>query len=815
MIRIRHQNRYCAPFRNRNFRLALLPLAVASALPALAEDNSLPELSWYSRDQLSAEEQEGLPEFCSGNYRIPDITPVEGGQIEAEADKSVMQKNGDSLLTGDVVVRQNDQVLHADEAQWYQSRAYGEFRGNVSLSTPELVMAGDGATLDQENGRVRFSGASYAMPERHLRGTAEQIDTREDGRLGLHDATVTFCEPGQNDWDIAASELFLDQNTGVGEAWHTRLRVAEVPVLYVPYYRFPIGDQRMTGFLDPSFTFNGEGQAEDIQIPFYWNIAANADATFIAHHILDRGMLWESQFRHKTSSLGDGEFNYGYLNDDETDGGERWGMNISQDGELGSGWEHHWVYNHVSDSDYLSDMQPAGAIDRTTHLPRRGEVLWNQNNWHFDVTAESFQTIDDTITLANRPYRRLPQLNLSYSPSLINALALEQTLQATSFSRESEAVIDDSTQTLSGFDALNGDRFLSDSAVSYPLEWPFGFVTPKVEYRYRAYQLTDADDTVSDDVDLDTSIGSGRYSLDSGLYFDREFNWFGQEYQQTLEPRLYWVQSPYVKDQSLIPNFDSTRTTVTYSSLFTGDRFTGGDRLADLDQVSTGLTTRFINGDGLEQFRVSVGRIWYNQDRRVQLSGTTLPEADTQAVSSTLGEVEWNPSEQWSLYHTLEWDSYQSFARQRRYGARFESSKNRFLNLSTNTVQTWDSDEEQVATTTRQLDAGFFWSITDRWAIVGRQLRDLRSYDEDEKRPISPVLEALAGFEYQNCCWRVQMMYRETSPTTSDSTEYTTDKRYGFMLSIQLKGLTTFGSGTDDIISEGISGYSRRTYHDY
>ncbi|MAK91523.1 MAG: hypothetical protein CMI13_09855, partial [Oleibacter sp.] len=115
-----------------------------------------------------------------------------------------------------------------------------------------------------------------------------------------------------------------------------------------------------------------------------------------------------------------------------------------------------------------------------------------------------------------------------------------------------------------------------------------------------------------------------------------------------------------------------------------------------------------------------------------------------------------------------------------------------------------------------QIDIGAFWALNDRWALVGRQLRDMRSYDSDERSPISPVLESLIGFEYQNCCWRTQIMYRKTSPRDTDAgTEYSTKERYGLMLSIQLKGLSTFGSSGDSIISEGITGYSRRKYHDY
>ena len=130
----------------------------------------------------------------------------------------------------------------------------------------------------------------------------------------------------------------------------------------------------MTGVLNPQLSLKQELQAEEIRLPFYLNLATNVDATITPHHILDRGLLWESQLRHKTELLGDGELNYGYLNQDATDDTERWGINYRQSGAFGQGWSHSWVYNNVSDGDYLKDMNPGGTIDRTTHLPSRGQV---------------------------------------------------------------------------------------------------------------------------------------------------------------------------------------------------------------------------------------------------------------------------------------------------------------------------------------------------------------------------------------------------------------------------------------------------------
>src|SRR5690554_7028848 len=95
------------------------------------------------------------------------------------------------------------------------------------------------------------------------------------------------------------------------------------------------------------------------------------------------------------------------------------------------------------------------------------------------------------------------------------------------------------------------------------MEWPFGFLKPEVEYRIRSYTLRDDDSgylSHPNAPEESITISSPRYSLDAGLYFDREFEWLNSEYTQTLEPRLYWVNSPLVEGQNDIPNFDSGRS---------------------------------------------------------------------------------------------------------------------------------------------------------------------------------------------------------------------------------------------------------------
>ena len=158
---------------------------------------------------------------------------------------------------------------------------------------------------------------------------------------------------------------------------------------------------------------------------------------------------------------------------------------------------------------------------------------------------------------------------------------------------------------------------------------------------------------------------------------------------------------------------------------------------------------------------------------------------------------------------------YGDYARQRRLGVGYVPLSNRMLNLSVNKVQSENSDSGTIETDLYQADINAFWALSDRWALTGRVLKDMKNYPEGERRPTSSVLESLAGFEYQNCCWRLQVLYKESSPTADDSASYSTEKSQSLMFSIQLKGLSTLGGGTDATVRNSIKGYSRRQYHDY
>ena len=143
------------------------------------------------------------------------------------------------------------------------------------------------------------------------------------------------------------------------------------------------------------------------------------------------------------------------------------------------------------------------------------------------------------------------------------------------------------------------------------LNWSWGFLKPSLKYAYTQYDL-DLDgrgqSTLASYESFDSSQNRSVpiFSVDSGLYLDRN-QWFGKDYRQTLEPRLFYLYVPE-EDQDDIPIFDTGESSFSYSSLWRENRFSGKDRIGDANQVSLGVTSRWVEPNGFERQRFSMAR---------------------------------------------------------------------------------------------------------------------------------------------------------------------------------------------------------------
>ena len=101
------------------------------------------------------------------------------------------------------------------------------------------------------------------------------------------------------------------------KTYGTVLKVFDTPVLYLPYFTFPISDQRKTGFIEPTLSSSNRNGAE-IEAPFYWNIAPNIDATLTPRYMSNIGLQLQTEIRYLTEQH-QGLIGVEYLNNDDSE----------------------------------------------------------------------------------------------------------------------------------------------------------------------------------------------------------------------------------------------------------------------------------------------------------------------------------------------------------------------------------------------------------------------------------------------------------------------------------------------------------------
>jgi LPS-assembly protein len=101
-----------------------------------------------------------------------------------------------------------------------------------------------------------------------------------------------------------------------------------------------------------------------------------------------------------------------------------------------------------------------------------------------------------------------------------------------------------------------------------------------------------------------------------------------------------------------------------------------------------------------------------------------------------------------------------------------------------------------------QVDISSYLPVNQEWSIFLRSLYDL---EESER------INDMAGIEYNNCCWRVRLVYQryldqKQGVNNSSLVEY----EHATYLQFQLKGLGGVGTRVSSMLEEFIRGYKDR-----
>ncbi len=826
----------------------------------LAETTIAQQLGWVEKKNLNR---------CDGYYLETAFTFSENAAkkhlVEITSDQTLFAQHGTSILDGNITVIQQGQEVTASKGYLYRNPTTGrisavDLMGHVNLREPDSLIIANKAHLDLEKKSQKLQEISYRTtvygstntrppapsnkalqaPRQVIQlsawGTASEFNKDQPKIYHFSQASYSTCPPNTNIWHVQAKHIELNRNTGRGVATQARLYIKEVPVFYSPYLNFPIDNRRQTGFLFPGFgSSNRFGPY--FQTPFYWNLAPNYDTTITPLFMKKRGLQANDLFRYITPSSGgqirmsitpsDRAFQtlqttsqnkYQYVNDPtvqanlrrlENDSTTRGSFAWQNRTRFNEHWSSNVDYNYVTDDYYLRDFGNGLTESTNNQLVQQADVNYRGKNWNFTTRMQQYQTLHpvDALTATQNQYNRFPQLVLDGDyPDQRFGLDYDIKNEVTHFDIRSTPGTSTKSPT--------GKRLHTQPSISLPLTWPAYYITPRVQLALTKYALGD----VSNIMSKSTSRALPIIDINTGMYFDRDIHFFGRDAQQTLEPQLYYLYVPY-RNQYQIPVFDTTTNTLTYNQLFVDNRFSGLDRIGDANQVSAGVTTRFIDTDsGFERLRAGIAEIIYFKNRQVTICTIDDPYCLTSsdARDNTLrrspiaGILAYQINPSWSLTGNSIWNTQLNQMDNQTITLQYHTDTARIVNLGYNFVRNGDIQPNLPATSSgnnlKQVDVSFAWPVSNNWSAIGHWTKSVNE---------GHFQNLLYGLQYDSCCWAARFVGGRTF-TNLDVITGTPQYDNQIYFQFALRGLGNFGSGDpSQYVSSNIGSYNTNFGQDF
>jgi LPS-assembly protein len=783
------------------------------------------------------------PEFISA---YPNPAPIDQMEMTVvSSGPSVYSINNASTLEGDVRLTQPGRQVTAEKVILTPNPTTGkvdqvDLQGDVHFQEAGKLIVGKTSHINLADKSVVVNDGAYHIARPATSGpvdawgTLERAERDALGVIKLHRATYTTCTPTDPSWYVKAKDIQLNKETGRGTAKNAWLYAGKFPFFYTPYLNFPIDKRRYSGFLYPSVGYDTQS-GEVLSIPYYFNLAPNYDDTLTITPMTRRGVLMNNLFRYLTknssgalqiSGLPDdrqfqnfkqttpqqfppSNINTPFLNQLENDSNNRGAISFHDDTKFNANWSSVFDVNYVSDAYYFQDLGNDASTINTDQLLNQAQVSYQGENWQFSGLVQAYDTlhlINQTFILDQ--YQRLPQLDVAASyPDSAYGLDYEVNAEAVYF--------DHANDYFSDLPYPTGSRLHFNPQVSLPLHNNAAFFIPTLAVDMTDYVVANngvinmnvSPPTIVPDStpNLNTLRTLPMFDLDTGLYFERAVNIGGHGYNQTLEPRAYYLFVPTV-NQNDIPVFDTTLPAFDYSELVRNNRFIGYDRVGDANQLSLGLTSRFLdNYDGADKLDASVGGIIYFHKHEVCLYPDCSDDPTiNDSVSPIAGRLEYHLTKALSIIGNAAWDPNLSEINNDSVHAVYSPAPGKIFGVGYDFVRNGDvlnaANTGSSENNLYRLDLAISWPLATHWNVVGNW-----NYNISHGHPQTYFY----GLEYDTCCWAMRFVASDT--LQSEDALGNTTFRSTYYVQFLLKGLGAFGNASNSsLLTSSIPGYYDR-----
>ncbi|TXI44867.1 LPS-assembly protein LptD [Methylophilus sp.] len=774
---------HSSTFQDRGIRLILALIAISTLSPVPVR-----------ADEQAATESIVVAE----NTTLPGAIEIEGDTLQLRMDRqmraignAVIRKEGQQVTGDDIRYDiQNDElqvdgnaVITAGQTKitgpmlrMRMSENIGEMRDvNIEFkSSPpppsnqdSSALLNDEAILLSDPKRYLEDDQSYSSQGNNasfenIRATAKQVLFEGQNIKRLKKASYTSCAADVDDWYIKTNNLELNDYTRTGEATNAFVEFKGVPILYTPWMSFSYNNQRKSGLLAPLWGTTSRSGFE-LLTPYYINIRPDMDATIATRFLSKRGTQLQGEFRYLGEDYS-GINNFEYLDNDSMTGQTRFYAKLSHAQRFSEHWSGGYNLEKVSDDKYFSEMATRIQVTSRVNLQQTAFVDYQDDHWTFNGSVQRYQNLDNKSFV----YQRLPQLTVNYDNSW-NGITTQTVAQYVYF---------DSLQEMGT--VPTGSRLNFYPSLSYPMKNSYGFVTPKFGVNTTQYSLNNNVPNGYSEEYNQLSRTLPIFSLDSGLYFDRESSLFGTNYTHTLEPRAYYVYIPY-RDQSKIPIFDTALATLNQDSIFTENQFIGGDRVNNANQTTLAITSRLIDAEtGIERISATLGQRFYFEDQKVSLPSTS---ASTRKSSDILAGFTARLSSRLNLDTFWQYDPDRGNMERNNYLLRYNPEPGKSFSFG----------YRYTANTLEQFDTSVQWPFGAGWYGISRLNYSIRDGN---------AVQFLGGLEYDAGCWQARAVMQRVQTATANA-------NYAMFFQLELGGLTSIGANPLNVIKRNIPSYMR------
>ena len=722
------------------------------------------------------------------------------------------------LLTeaqGNAELRRGGLVLRADKLLYDLPTDTVRATGEVRVSRQGAVYTGPELQL----GVARFEGffvqPVFEFPNLGAGGRADRLDFLGSSQSRAQNASYTSCPrdgPAEPAWQLQTRSVLFDLDANEGLAEGARLRFLGMTVLALPTLSFPLTEARKSGWLPPTVSLDNRGGLE-LAVPYYWNIAPQRDATLVPRAITRRGLGLDAEFRYLEPSL-QGVVAASWLPHDRVAGRTRHALQWQHEGRLAGELDYRADVARVSDDDWWKDFSnttgslSARLLATRLALERRFSASALSSEGLIYARVTQWQVLQALDSVIESPFERSPQLGLR-----LHGLrgGWEWSLES-EFNRFTLPTNQGGAVTRSG-----GERLHLLGALSRPWREPGWWWVPRLALNAAAYGAQSSASALQPRVLARATRVIPSFSVDTGFELERGTQAFGRALHQTLEPRLFYVNTPY-RAQSELPNYDSAGKDFNFVSIFTDNNFTGVDRVSDNHQVTAGLTTRLVDvASGAEVLRLGIVQRYLFRTQRVapQADGTPDGEALAQRFSDVLllGSTSVFPG--WGLGASMQYSP--DIGRSVRSVVSASYSPGPFRTVS--------SSYRLARGLAEQVDLGWQWPLwgappganlataanaanaaggrrsttpqsgtcSGAWFSVGRV-----SYSLKDRR----ITDSLLGLEYDAGCWIARVVATQTSTGRSEAIT-----RLGIQLELTGFSKLNLGANPLKVLKDNIPGY--------